>query len=69
MWLGTEDGTIHIYNCTDNIRQGSLYHLKNYTAGIVAEPHQFYAENLMRFGFGSQQMQFIKAHFFVIFKV
>ena len=21
MWLGTEDGTIHIYNCTDNIRQ------------------------------------------------
>lgn len=20
MWLGTEDGTIHVYNCTDNIR-------------------------------------------------
>ena len=20
MWLGTEDGHIHIYNCTDNIR-------------------------------------------------
>lgn len=20
MWLGTEDGCIHIYNCTDNIR-------------------------------------------------
>ena len=23
MWLGTEDGTIHIYNCTDNIRQAT----------------------------------------------
>lgn len=20
MWLGTEDGCIHVYNCTDNIR-------------------------------------------------
>lgn len=20
MWLGTEDGSIHVYNCTDNIR-------------------------------------------------
>ena len=20
MWLGTEDGTIHVYNCSDNIR-------------------------------------------------
>lgn len=20
MWLGTEDGCVHVYNCTDNIR-------------------------------------------------
>jgi hypothetical protein len=37
MWLGTEDGTIHVYNCTDNIRstnQGGMVYLPESHPGL-----------------------------------